>query len=288
MLKEILLATLIQQVPPGETKFSLEPATDCAAEAATCPGAIRSDGGWARRETAEHAKERYARISEALVDAAAELLCVDASGKRLDGCKPADDVQLRGKRRWTLTELAMTTAAAMVYESGLREDVMNGRGRAKKPSADGGEGRGPGNEACLLQIHPTIGWRFAEVDGGLRARAERGEPGAREEVLQGLLGGEPAQLRACFQTGMRMLIRARAHCEWYDQYGLLGRGKPGKPSQYHWTFLTFSMYGTGQSCYSPNGSKTSFRSSMAEQLIARAVQKLAAERAAERATQAKR
>ncbi len=252
MLKELLLAVLIQQVPPGQTKYSLEP---------------DGSGGF-RQESAETAKARYAEISEAMVDAASELLCLDADGKKVDGCTPAPGAMLPGKRRWRRDELVLTAAAATIYESGLREDVMNGRGKAKHPDALGGEGRGPGWEACNMQLHPTIAWRFADVDDELRARAERGEPGAREAVMQTLLGRD--HLRNCFRAGMRMLLRARSHCEWYDQHGAQARGKPGKPSQYHWTFLTFAMYGTGNSCYSPNGSKTSFRSSLAEQLIARA------------------
>ncbi len=251
MLKELLLAVLIQQVPPGQTKYSIEP-----------DGA----GGW-RQESAETARARYAEISEAMVDAASELLCLAPDGSKLDGCTPAPGAVLPGKRRWRRDELVLTAAAAAIYESGLREDVMNGRGQAKKPDALGGEGRGPGMEACQMQLHPTIAWRFADIDDGLRARAERGEPGAREAVMQTLLGRD--HLRNCFRAGMRMLLRARAHCEWYDQHGLLGRGKPGKPSMFHWTFLTFSMYGTGTGCYEPNRSKTSARSSLAEQLIAR-------------------
>jgi hypothetical protein len=254
MLKELLLAALLQQSPPGVTKYSIEP-----------------DGaGGFRQESAETGRARYAEISEAMVDAASELLCLGADGKRLDDCAPADGAVFSGKRRWSRTELVYTAAAGAVYESGLREDVMNGRGRARKPDELGGEGRGPGGEACLLQVHPTIGWRFADVPDDLRARAARGEASAREAVMQSLIGR--ANLKACFKTGMRMLLRARAHCTWYDQHGLLARGKPGKPSQYHWTFLTFAMYGTGNSCYSPNGSKTGVRSALAERLIARARQ----------------
>lgn len=257
MLKELLLSALLTQTPPGVTKYSLEP-----------------DGaGGFRQESAATAKVRYGAITEAMVDAASELLCLDADGKRLEDCTPAPGALLSGKRRWTRVELVVTAASGAIYESGLREDVMNGRGKAKKPDALGGEGRGPGNEACLMQIHPTIAWRFADIDDDLRARAERGEPGAREAVMQTLLG--EANLKHCFRTGMKMLMRARAHCEWYDQHGTLARGKPGKPSQYHWTFLTFAMYGTGQSCYAHNGSKTSFRSSLAEQMIARTRQALA-------------
>lgn len=267
-LKQILLALLLQQAPPGVTKYSVV-AADCAPEAAECPGAVRSTfhHGWVRRETVDEAKARYALVSSALVDAATELLCLGPDGKPLDGCKPADGARFRGrtggKLRWRLTDLVMTGAAGMIYESGLREDIMNGRGRAKHPSDDGGEGRGPSNEACFMQIHPAIAWRFADVPDDLRARAARGEPGAREAVMQTLLGGSPEAMRNCFRAGLRMLMRARAHCEWQES-----RSK--KPAPMHWTFLTFAMYGTGQSCYAHNGSKTSVRAALAEQLIAKA------------------
>jgi hypothetical protein len=249
MLKELLLSALLTQVPPGTTKYSVEP---------------DGNGGF-RQESAATGRARYEAISNAMVDAASELLCLDDDGKRLDGCKPADGAMLLGKRRWSRLELVETAAAASIYESGLREDVMNGRGQSKHPDANGGEGRGPGMEACNMQIHPAIAWRFADIDDNLRARAGRGEPGAREAVMQTLLG--EANLKNCFKAGMRMLLRARAHCEWFDQYSPQGHGKPGKPSPYHWTFLTFSMYGTGDQCYSSNHSKTSLRASLAEQMI---------------------
>jgi len=252
MLKELLLALLIQNVPPGQTKYSIEP-----------------DGlGGYRQESAETAKERYAEISAAMVDAAAELLCLAPDGSKLDGCTPAPGVELLGKRRWTQTELVMTTAAAAIYESGLREDVMNGRGQAKHPDEHGGEGRGPGWEACQMQIHPAIAWRYADIDEQLRARAARNEPGAREAVAQTLLGRE--HLRNCFRAGMRMLLHSRAHCEWVDISTPKGSGAAIVRSRYDWTFRTFSMYGTGNSCYSYNGSKTLLRSTLATKLIAKA------------------
>jgi hypothetical protein len=130
----------------------------------------------------------------------------------------------------------MTTAVAVI-ESGLREDVQVGRGSAKKASDDGGRGRGPGREACLLQIHPVIYQRFTQ------------------SPLEGLLGRNPQALRECFRTGMRMLINARAYCA-------------GQAPKVPWDWATTAMYVSGTSCSSSNEGKTAARTHLFRRMMA--------------------
>jgi hypothetical protein len=138
------------------------------------------------------------------------------------------------------------TLAVAIQESGLREDVQVGRGSARKPSKDGGRGRGPGGEACLIQLHPTISWRFAAVGDELKARAEKGDREAREAIQQALVGLDQKALGQCIGSGMRALLRARAHCAW---------AKPKQP----WDWATVSMYATGIGCDPDPGGKVARR-----------------------------
>jgi len=218
----------------------VEVATECVQQA-ECPNARWSSfyGTWVRRESRATAEQRYARIVDAAVTAANELLCVDESGRRVENCTPYTgvSVKLKNPPRWKRDELATMGAAFAIIESGLREDVQVGRGFAKKPSDDGGRGRGPGKEACLLQIHPKVYRRF--TDGPLEA----------------LMGHEREALLECFRTGMRMIINARAVCS------VRARGVP-------WDWATAAMYTTGHSCTAGNQGKTAARTYLYRRMLA--------------------
>lgn len=253
------LDLLVKHAPPGRTAFSLEPAEDCFRKD-SCEGGVFSDfySAWMRRESAETATRRYERIAQALVGEARSLLCRDEAGQKVEGCVPyAGALTSKGKRRWDVLTLSVAGAAMAMLESGYREDVMVGRGAAKQPSSDGGRGRGPGGEGCLVQAHPLIAWRFADVDEDLRARAEAGNSDAREAVVQSLLGGDPDALARCWRTGLRMLVHARSYCAWASP-------------KTEWDFAMFALYGTGTSCTSINEGKTTLRTRLFRKLLAEA------------------
>jgi hypothetical protein len=237
-LTSTLLSVLLLQTSPGNTQFSVEVAQDCA-EADSCPDARWSSfyGAWVRKESKASAEVRFGEIVGAVVDAADDLLCLDDQERPRPDCTPYPGVVGKRGLRWTRTELTTMTTAVAVIESGLREDVQVGRGSARKPSDDGGRGRGPGREACLLQIHPTIYQRFTDVP------------------LNGLLGRNPQALRECFRTGMRMLITARAYC---------ASQAPRVP----WDWATTAMYTSGASCVSANSGKTGARTHLYRRMMA--------------------
>lgn len=249
MIPESLLAILLKHGSPGQTSFSVEPAADCApVREVPCEGARWSDfyGTWVRNESRETAAKRYELASQTLVATARELLCIAGDGTKLEGCVPYPGVVAGKRRRWDVTSLSALGAAVAQLESGYREDVMVGRGWAKKPSQDGGRGRGPSGEACYMQIHPAIAWRFADADLELTARAKAGDREAREAVAQTLLGGDEGSLTRCWRAGLRMLIHSRAYCAW-------------AAPKTDWDFATVSMFGTGTSCSSGNSGKTMAR-----------------------------
>lgn len=260
-LPEILLALMLRHAPPGHTAFSLAPAADCPPHAAACPGAAWGElHGWARRETDEQGTARYRVIAQALADEARALLCTDAAGTRVAGCVQVPGaVGPKRQQRWTPMRLAVAGLAVAQMESGFREDVHNGRGHAKRPSADGGRGRGPANEACLAQIHPAIAWRFADAAPELRAKAERGDSAAREEIARSLLGADYEATRRCWRAGLRMLVHAYAYCEWR---------RIREPSQVapEKAWAMYSLYGTGTSCIAFNKGKTERRTNHFERL----------------------
>lgn len=206
-LAEAILVAMELAVPVGRSAWSVEPVpvTECAPEATACPGAKRSSfyGGWVRKESAEAGRARYAKLAAALA----------AEAKSPE-------------------EAALAVGVA-VNESGLREDVMMGRGRSGKPSDDGGQGRGPGNEACVMQILPSM----AKAFGGPQA----------------LLGDSDEALRRCFRAGLEQLRWARSMCP------LRLRGPHISP-----LWATVARYGTGHSCTSPNQGKTARRVRTAE------------------------
>jgi len=230
-LESLLLALMLVQVPPGKTQFSVERSEEV-------DGAVWSDfyGAWVVKETPESAERRYQTIADALRAEAEAMLCRTLDGEPIAGCEPAPEALDSGRRpRWMPLDLSLLTLAVAIQESGLREDVQVGRGSARKPSKDGGRGRGPGGEACLLQIHPTISWRVADVTEELRKAAEKGDRAARESIQASLVGLDAEALRHCVRAGMRALIRARAHCAW---------AKPKQP----WDIAAVSIYATGTSC----------------------------------------
>lgn len=226
-LKFVLAALLASTAPPGQTGFSVELATDCASDATTCPGARRSSfyRGWVRKESATTAAKRYDLIADVLDDEARRALCIGADGKPT--CE-----QSKAQKRWTVPGLIAISAAVAVQESGLREDVMVGRGRSGKPSDDGGQGRGPGNERCAMQIHPSV------LDDDR------------------LLGADRDALSRCFRQGMKMLIHARHYCSW-------------AAPKVDRTWAVVSLYGTGVSCDSANNGKTRARVELARKMYER-------------------
>lgn len=254
-----LFALLVQHAPPGNTAFSVEVANDCSSSN-ICEGARWSDfySAWIRKESAERGAERYSSIAGALVDTARELLCQNPDNTTMSGCSPAQGA-LEGKKklRWDVMTLSVAGAAVAMLESGFREDVQVGRGSAKKPSTDGGRGRGPGGEGCLVQAHPRSAWRFADTDPELRERAEAGDREAREAIVASLLGTDEEALKRCWRTGLRMLVHARAYCAW------------ASPTT-EWDFAMFSLYGTGTSCTSPNDGKTMLRTRLFRSLLGEA------------------
>ncbi|HEV8244372.1 MAG TPA: hypothetical protein VGP93_01255 [Polyangiaceae bacterium] len=258
-----LLALLVQHAPPGNTAFSVELAGECK-NAEVCEGARWSDfySAWIRKESAAQGAERYEAISTALIDSTRELLCRNDDDSRVEGCQPAPEVSdPKSKRpRWDVVTLSVAGAALAMLESGFREDVQVGRGSARKPSSDGGRGRGPGGEACLVQAHPYTAWRFADAEPDLREKAAAGDSAARAAIAASLLGTDQESLKRCFRTGLRMLIHARAHCSWASP-------------QTDWDFATFAMYGTGTSCTSPNDGKTTMRTRLFRQLLREAKMK---------------
>ena len=225
-LKILLLKALLIVAPPGNTKFSIVDT---------------------HKETYDEGAERYRDISDAEIEAAETELCTDTMGAPLGGCK----ANPKGKV-WTVRDLVTRASGLAIAESGLREDVENGR------TTQGGKGRGPAGEACLMQLLPAVIPAFAP-DGD-------GSPSS-------VIGKE--NLVRCFRTGMRMMIQARAYCDWnhavyISQMKILKIDMP----PYDTYFGMFSMYGSGDSCYSNNAGKTSYRVAIANH-VASTMKKIA-------------
>lgn len=256
----LLFALLVQHAPPGQTAFSVEVASDCVKKE-TCDDARWSDfySAWVRKESAEQGAKRYRVIAEALVDSARELLCRGSDDAALPDCVVAKGVlDPQTKRaRWDVTSLSVAAAAVAMLESGYREDVQVGRGSARKPSKDGGRGRGPGGEGCLIQAHPLSAWRFSDADAELKKKAEKGDRSARQAIVESLLGADRDSLKRCWRTGMRMLIHSRAYCAW-------------AAPETDWDWATYAMYGTGTSCTSPNDGKTAMRTRLFRTILTEA------------------
>lgn len=248
-MKSALLALLLANVPPGQTFYSVEPAPISMSHADAMWSSHYQT--WVVQESAETGTRRYEQFVGALVDEARALLCADEE----PDCAPyRGEASWKNAQPWTVEELVLLTTTTAIFESGLREDVQVGRGRSGEPSDDRGEGRGPSNEACFLQVHPVIGWRFADASPELRKAAEQGDPEAREVIASSLLGTGRKAVASCLRTGMRMLIHARAHCAW---------AAPTTP----WAYATISMYGTGNTCLGVKG--TADRAQVYQRLVRR-------------------
>ena len=271
-----LLALLLEARPPGDTHFSAQPVQACHG-AEECAGATWSTfyGTWVRQETADEGRARYWGIAATQERAIAAVMCVRLDGSAIEGCLP-EPVALDKKTQrllfGPLTAVALLNGAA-IAESGLREDVQMGRGRAKRcppgrrsipgvcgESDDGGQGRGPGGEACFMQIHPSIGGRFADGDPELLGSARAGDRAAQEAVMQSLLGEE--NLARCWRTGLRALLHAKAYCDWWQAQSQMAKRDP--------YYAVYSLYGTGTSCISPNHGKTLYRYKLFRSLQVRA------------------
>lgn len=262
-LRTYILGLLLNHVPPGQTVYSLERMPDCGTDPSVPACELRpvcstasvvcapprwapTLGSWVRYESPEAAKARYGDAVDAVLEVGAELLCVGAVWEGED-CVPIrwgwDKVAKRNTG--TLRSLALLSFAVGIPESGLREDVQTGRGRSRRDHrgmVDGGEGRGPGNEAGYWQAHPTIAWRFM----GLESRPDR-----EGLYLASLVGEGVEPVKRAARVALLMLAHSRDYC----------RLAPPSPieRQYAWAWAAISYYGTGSSCDSYNEGKTEYR-----------------------------
>lgn len=212
-LAQTLLALMLTHAtPPGRSVYSFETLPECGTDPAwaSCPlvpvcrqqGPLcepprwsKPRGAWVRVESRDAAVRRWSGIAQSLARTATFLVtCRNERGSVVEECQPVD---WRGKSG----SLARAAATMAIYESGLREDVMNGL-----PPV----GRGQDGEVCLLQIQPEQVAKFGyAVDDVL---GERG-------------------LDKCFALGMRMLSQARRSCartglDWpFAMYSRIGTGR---------------------------------------------------------------
>lgn len=231
-LQALLLQTILTVAPPGHTNFSVVP-VEC--------GDACSEYKWStfynsyvKKETYEEGKSRYEVIMGMIVKTAQKKLCLDDSLNTISDCTKS-----KGFKGWRFVDLVSVVSASMIAESGLREDVEVGRGRSghtkpKDPLADdaGGQGKGPGGEVCLVQIHPLVLTKF-KLDP------------------QSFLGTSEQSLETCFSFGMDLFARSRNMCAW--------QASKTPDIDHDWVFETFSLYGTGSTCASANNGKTTFR-----------------------------
>lgn len=244
-LQALYLQTLLTVAPPGHTHFSVVP-VECPASSVvvkqTKKGEVKecsgySDYAWSsfynsfvRKETEEEGMARYEMIANVQVELAQKTLCLDEDLNKVQDCNR--DPLFKG---WKFLDFVSIGGAAMIAESGIREDVEVGRGRSGKPSDDGGQGIGPGGEVCLVQLHPTVLAKF-KVDP------------------QSFLGANEEALNACFSFGMGLFARSRNMCSW--------RAAKTPDIEHDWVFEMFSAYGTGITCESANNGKTAYRRSL--------------------------
>lgn len=268
-IQALLLQVLLTQVPPGQSSFSvaIDPCRADACDVATCttptqckvPFYSRFYQAYVHQETPEEATARYETIAEAAVAAVTEERCKNFDGTPVTpgDCSPNPDMKVM---RGFVGALSAIFGAA-INESGLREDVQVGRGKSKKPDDAGGQGRGPSGEACLMQVHPDIAWRFVpDLSDAEREEASK-TPQSREAVARTLLGKDSESLKRCFRTGLRMLAHAAVSCAGEDRRDAAIAKRAGRPHEpfanLEWGM--FSMYGTGRTCRSFNNGKTTTR-----------------------------
>lgn len=247
-LQALYLQTMLTVVPPGYTKFSVTP-VEChvsaqQSEEQKSQSSECSDYQWStfynsyvQKETKEDGRERYTVIIDTLITQAQEKLCLDNDLNTIPDCKRSPIF-----KGWKFIELVSIEGAAMIAESGLREDVEVGRGRSghtkpTDPLADdaGGQGIGPGGEVCLVQVHPSVLVRF-HLDP------------------QSFLGANGEALSNCLGFGMDMFGRARGMCAY--------QATKTPDLEHDLVFETFSAYGTGSTCQSGNNGKTAYRTAL--------------------------
>lgn len=175
LTEEVMLEKLLKLKPPGQSMYSVE-SVPChgmktrkprEAQNALVRGEVVASsfyGGCVRKESVEAGMVRYRMMARAM-DRALAKYSGDARNFRF-----------------------ALLAGIGVNESGFREDVMVGRGRHGRPSDDGGEGRGPSNEACVMQIHPKMGGN------------------------ESLLGATEEALTRCFEKALTMIDDSIKRC----------------------------------------------------------------------------
>lgn len=305
ILREIALAVLLNHTPIGQTVLSVERMPECGLDAQnpTCaivpmcqPGTDPlckeprwSDwhDAWVRVETKETARVRYAELSLALETSVRKVLCLNSDGTRIQPvedeegnivskCRPIKwGYRYHSKRNHgTVKELLLSAQASMILESGAREDVQVGRGRHGKPDSVGGLGRGPGNEACMMQIMPHMVYRFADwITDEEREKAKGSKP-ERERIAQQLLGRDQESIERCFTVGLKMLAHSRQVCERRSRAWYVKNKVPYKSGgTYWWAMGMYSYYGVGPSgasggCYDFNKGKTLQRVRLLQKLLA--------------------
>jgi hypothetical protein len=219
-LAAAILIAMKLAVPCGNSAWSVEPVpvAECTADAKKCPGAKRSSfyRGWVRKESAATCEARYAKQARSLAS------------------------ELQGSER-AIQEAGLVVGIA-VNEGALREDVQFGRGRSghvkrsdKQHDDAGGQGRGPGNEACWMQILPSMSRSY----GGPEA----------------LLADTEEARRLCFRAALDQLRAARLSCSSVKKRT---RPTPLGPEVVSPLYAVVSAYGIG-SCASSNQGKTERR-----------------------------
>lgn len=231
-LQALLLQTVLIVAPPGHTSFSVVP-VECGD---SCSGYKWSTfyDSYVRKESSEEGKARYEVITGSITKTAQKKLCLDDSLNTIPDCTRSP-----GFKGWRFVDLVSVVGASMIAESGIREDVEVGRGRSghtkpNDPLADdvGGQGKGPGGEVCLVQIHPLVLSKF-KIDPST------------------FLGTSEEALENCFGFGMDMFVRARNMCAW--------QAHKTPEIEHDWVFEMYSAYGTGSTCASANNGKTTYR-----------------------------
>jgi hypothetical protein len=243
-LAKYILALLLTYAGPGKSVNSREvmpecgtnpkePACElapvCSVASAVCrpPKWSKVRGGWARAESREAAALRYEHAAIALTRVATYLTrCTDDDGTPDEDCKPL---------RWPEgpRSLAMAALAASYWESGYREDIMEGH-----PPV----GRGSDGEVCVMQVLPKYStdaklsqWLVREGIIDPESEDENARSITEAEAVKLMLGSDIASLKRCYETGMRILARKR----WFARYKCKG---------IRWSYAMFAFYGTGNKC----------------------------------------
>lgn len=285
ILKELILALLLQHTPVGKTIFSVEALPECGTDQKTptceikpvcapateplcaAPWWSESHGAWVRYETKETAAKRLTVVADAMAAKTMQEMCVDNFGHHLPKCTPLHWGWNGHANTGTIRELALAEVTAMIMESGAREDVQMGRGRYRRP-VDHGQGRGPGNEACFFQVLPDAGYRYADwISEADRVKIAI-DPRAKEALLKGLLGTDELSLSRCASIGIKMLAISRNICGTKNFPDV----KIGGDNTYWWASGMFSYYGVGPNgknggCYDENGGKTLVRVRLLQKLL---------------------